>query len=199
MAKELSIFVDESGDRGGKARYYLLTLVFHDQADSIAEAVTGYEAKLARVDLPNIPFHSEPLMNGHKDYGFLDIELSARLMLACFSSFVRKLPISYITFVYRRSQFEDPARLTERMGRDISSAMIEHLGFFQSFDDVKVYYDNGQDIVKQALDRSVGKVLSKGVVRRRKTSMTDYRLEQVADYLCAIELGFGQVRGQGER
>ena len=76
----------------------------------------------------------------------------------------------------------------ERMGRDISSAMIEHLGFFQSFDDVKVYYDNGQDIVKQALDRSVGKVLSKGVVRRRKTSMTDYRLEQVADYLCTIEL-----------
>ena len=39
MAKELSIFVDESGDCGGKARYYLLTLVFHDQADSIAEAV----------------------------------------------------------------------------------------------------------------------------------------------------------------
>ena len=77
----------------------------------------------------------------------------------------------------------------ERMGRDISSAMVEHLGFFQSFDDVKVYYDNGQDIVKQALDRSVGKVLSRGVVRRRKTSMTDYRLEQVADYLCAIELG----------
>ena len=124
MAKELSIFVDESGDRGGKARYYLLTLVFHDQADSIAEAVTGYEAKLARADLPNIPFHSEPLMNGHKDYEFLDIE-QRKVMLAYFSSFVRKLPISYITFVYRRSQFEDPARLMERMGRDISSAMIE--------------------------------------------------------------------------
>lgn len=187
LAKELSIFVDESGDRGGKARYYLLTLVFHDQADSIAEAVTGYEAKLARADLPNIPFHSEPLMNGHKDYEFLDIE-QRKVMLAYFSSFVRKLPISYITFVYRRSQFEDSARLMERMGRDISSAMIEHLGFFQSFDDVKVYYDNGQDIVKQALDRSVGKVLTKGVVRRRKTSMTDYRLEQVADYLYTIEL-----------
>ena len=150
-------------------------------------AVTGYEAKLARADLPNIPFHSEPLMNGHKDYEFLNIE-QRKVMLAYFSSFVRKLPISYITFVYRRSQFEDPARLMERMGRDISSAMIEHLGFFQSFDDVKVYYHNGQDIVKQALDRSVGKILSKGVVRRRKTSMTDYRLEQVADYLCTIEL-----------
>lgn len=88
MAKELSIFVDESGDRGGKARYYLLTLVFHDQADSIAEAVTGYESKLARADLPNIPFHSEPLMNGHKDYEFLGIE-QRKAMLAYFSSFVR--------------------------------------------------------------------------------------------------------------
>ena len=81
MAKELSIFVDESGDRGGKARYYLLTLVFHDQADSIAEAVTVYEAKLARADLPNIPFHSEPLMKGHKDYEFLGIE-QRKAMLA---------------------------------------------------------------------------------------------------------------------
>lgn len=97
LAKELSIFVDESGDRSGKARYYLLTLVFHDQADSIAEAVTGYEAKLARADLPNIPFHSEPLMSGHKDYEFLNIE-QRKVMLAYFSSFVRKLPISYITF-----------------------------------------------------------------------------------------------------
>ena len=59
MAKEPSIFVEESGDRGGKARYYLLALVFHDQADSIAEAVTGYEAKLAMADLPNISLHSE--------------------------------------------------------------------------------------------------------------------------------------------
>lgn len=113
-------------------------------------------------------------MNGLKDYEFLGIE-QRKVMLAYFSSFIRKLPISYITLVYRRSQFEDPARLMERMGRDISSARIERLGFFQSFDDVKVYYDNGQDIVKQALDRSVGKVRSKGVVRRRKTSMTDLR------------------------
>lgn len=34
----------------------------------------------------------------------------------------------------------------------------------------------------------MGKILSKRVVRRRKTSMTDCRLEQVADYLCTIEL-----------
>ena len=36
-------------------------------------------------------------MNGHKDYEFLNIE-QRKVMLAYFSSFVRKLPISYITF-----------------------------------------------------------------------------------------------------
>ena len=56
-------------------------------------------------------------MNGHKDYEFLNIE-QRKVMLAYFSSFVRRLPISYVTLVYRRSQFEDPARLMERMGRD---------------------------------------------------------------------------------
>lgn len=30
MASELSLFVDESGDRNANSRYYLLTLVFHD-------------------------------------------------------------------------------------------------------------------------------------------------------------------------
>ena len=112
-------------------------------------------------------------MNGHKDYEFLNIE-QRKAILAYFSSFVRKLPISYVTFVYRRSQLEDPARLMERMGRDIPSAMVEHLGFFQSLDDVKVYYDNGQGIVKQALDRSVGEVLSKG--DRPSTQDVDDRL-----------------------
>lgn len=74
------------------------------------------------------------------------------------------------------------------MKRDISGLLFDNLGFFQSFDEVKVYYDNGQDIVKQALDQSIGFVLSKNAVQRRRTSMTDYRLEQVADYLCTIEL-----------
>ena len=187
MARDLSIFVDESGDRGGKARYYLLTLVMHDQTDSIVEKVARYEASLLYSDLPNIPFHSEPLLNGHGPYESMSIE-SRKKLLYSFNVLVQRLPISYATFVYRRNKFGDLNELSSRMKRDVSGLLFGHLDFFQSFDEVKVYYDNGQDIVKQALDQSVGSVLSKGVVERRKTSMTDYRLEQVADYLCTIEL-----------
>lgn len=121
VAKELSVIVDEDDD----------------QADGIADEVSAYEAKLARADLPNIPFHSEPLKNGHKDYENLAIE-RRKALLAYFSAFVRRLPIAYVTFVYRRSEFEELEALSDRMSRDISDIMLAHLDFFQSFDDVKV-------------------------------------------------------------
>lgn len=187
LARELSIFVDESGDRSGVARYYLLTLVMHDQADGISEFVQRYEQSLAQSDLPNIPCHSEPLLNGHGDYEDLSIEQRKRLMTG-FSALTRHLPISYATFVYLRSEYEHPERLSARMKRDVSGLLLDNLESFQSFDTVKVYYDDGQDIVRRALDESVGFALSKGTVERKKTTMTDYRLEQVADYLCTIEL-----------
>lgn len=187
MARDLSIFVDESGDRGGKARYYLLTLVIHNQTNGIADKIARYEQSLRDSNLPNISFHSEPLLNGHWPYQGIDIR-ARKKMLYSFNILAQRLLISYSTFIYRRSEFSDLNKLMLRMKRNVSDLLFDHLDFFQEFDEVKVYYDNGRDIVKQALDQSIGFVLSKGVVERRKTSMIDYRLEQVADYLCTIEL-----------
>lgn len=161
--------------------------MIHDQSDSIVDKIARYEQSILDSDLPNIPFHSEPLLNGHGPYEGINLQAHKKMPYS-FNVPTQRLPISYRTFVYRRSEFEDLTKLTARMKRDISNLLFDHLEFFQGFDEEKVYYDNGQDIVKQALDQSIGFVLSKGVVERRKTSMTDCRLEQVADYLCTIEL-----------
>lgn len=175
MTKELSIFVDESGDRSGRARYYLITLVFHDQSDGIMGEINRYKMRLAENGLPDVAFRSEPLLNGHKEYGGLTVE-QRKKMLVMFSTLVRRLPIRYASFAYRRSEFEDLPKLTTRMKRDISNLLFDHLQLFQSFDDVKVYYDDGQDIVKQALDQSIGFVLSKGIVKRRAYGDTPFGL-----------------------
>lgn len=66
--RELSLFVDESGDKSIATRYYLLTFVLHEQSDRITSKIQAHEQTLAAADLPNIPFHSEPLLNGHDDY-----------------------------------------------------------------------------------------------------------------------------------
>lgn len=184
---ELSIFVDESGDKGNHARYFILTLVLHDQSKGIARDIGIYEQSLTAADIPNIPFHSEPLLNGHDDYEDLTLGCRKKL-LSSFASLVRFLPIRYKSFVYLRSHFDSIDKLAARMMRDVSTMLLEDLEFFQSFDHVKLYYDNGQDIVKRALCESVESVLSKQAIENKRTTMTEYRLAQVADYLCTIEL-----------
>ena len=39
--RELSIFVDESGSDGLSDRYYLLTVVMHDQSENIADSIAA--------------------------------------------------------------------------------------------------------------------------------------------------------------
>lgn len=184
---ELSIFADESGDKSTHAQYFILTLVMHDQSISIASNINIYEQTLATADIPNIPFHSEPLLNGHGNYGNLTLQCRKKALTA-FASLVRFLPINYKAFVYKRSQFDSIEKLAERMKRDVSSMLSGDLVFFQSFDKVKIYYDNGQEIVKRALYEAVESSLSKQAVEKKRTTMTEYRLAQVADYLCTIEL-----------
>ena len=185
--RELSVFADESGDKTDHTRYFLLTLVAHDQADSIVEMVSHYERALSDADLPNIPFHSEPLLNGHGDYENLEPEQRKKLLVA-FNVLVQRLPIRYKTFVYKRREFDSPEKLGERMKRDVEGMLKDDLEFYQGFEHVKVYYDNGQAIVKKALDEAVSAALSKQAIVKKRTTMTECRLAQVADYLCTIEL-----------
>ena len=185
--RELSLFIDESGDKTGHSRYFILTLVMHEQTDSITEMLRRYEESLRLSDFPNIPFHSEPLLNGRGDYEHLDIA-QRKKMFSSFAALVRFLPIRYVSFVYKTNEFDTSEKLATRLKRDISEMLSTHLEFFQSFDRVKIYYDNGQDVVKKALGESIGFALSKQAIVTRKTTMTDYRLNQVADYLCTIEL-----------
>ena len=53
--RELSIFVDGSGSDGLSDRYYLLTVVMHDQSDSIANSIEAYEGALCAKGLPDYP------------------------------------------------------------------------------------------------------------------------------------------------
>lgn len=185
--RELSIFVDESGDKSRQTRYFLLTVVLHNQADRIAEKILAYEHSLVMADLPNIPFHSEPLLNGHEEYEFLDIKERKKLLYS-FNVLVQRLPIQYKTFAYKHKEYKDTRSLVNHVAHDLAELFTENLAFFQSFDKVKIYYDNGQEMVKQALREAVHSSLSKQAVVQRRTTMTEYRLAQVADYLCTIEL-----------
>lgn len=76
---ELSVFIDESGDTGTDSRFYLLTFVFHNQRTPLTAPIEKYESRLKNAELPDIPFHMEPLISGDKDYGSISISSSSSI------------------------------------------------------------------------------------------------------------------------
>lgn len=187
ITKELSIFVDESGGQKGQSRYCIVSLIFHEQSDLLEGAIASMEQDLRIKGLPNIPFHASPLMYGKGDYEVLDMETRKRI-LASFEAFCRHVPFRYKSFSYRRSEVFDPDAFIARFERDFTGLLTDNLKYFQAFDVVKIYYDNGQPMVTEALHRALDRMLSKEALLYKAASPKEYRLFQVADYVCAIAL-----------
>lgn len=185
--REVSIFCDESGSDGGHSAYRLVTLVFHDQDEALDEAISRYERALALKELEGIAFHCSPCMYGTKAYKGIDIEVRKQ-MFARFEIFAKTLPVTYRTFAYRRSEVDDSDVFSQRLQRDIESFLDEHLEHFQSYDRVKIYYDDAQRAVSSALHAAIEVKLSKQAVLYREAHPGDYHLFQMADYVCTMEL-----------
>lgn len=185
--RELSIFIDESGDVGSCSDYYLIALVFHNQRDEIAFDVGRYRGALKDSGLVEHTFHFTPVVRGHDQFGALGLEYR-KSFFARFRLFVEKAPFRYHPFVYRKSRFPSVYHLAEQIERDLIAFLNERLPFFQSFARVKIYYDNGQLIVKHAVHRAIHMCLSSNAAVYRNAMPKDYYMSQVADYVCGIEL-----------
>ena len=185
--RELSIFVDESGSDGLSDRHYLLTVVMHDQSENIANSIAAYEGALRAKGLPDIPFHASPLMNGKDLYSGLDLR-TRKMMLGSFRVFFRHMPVKYHTFAYATKQFASLDKLAGAMRRDIVNFLFDNLAELQSYDMVKVYYDNGQHSIAESLHLAIEYALSKDAVVYRPAQPSEYRLSQAADYICTMEL-----------
>lgn len=183
---ELSVFVDESGNMGPDSIYYALTLVLHDQEDDIADNIASYEQSLRTRGLKDMPMHLTPLLHGNGDYRDVDVAERNRQLLS-FKVFTDYLPFWYKALIYRKSEYQSRGKLGEKLQRDIKAFLLENIGTFQSHSLIKIYYDDGQRIVSSALHGAFENVLGKPALIYRDASPREYRLSQVADYVCGIE------------
>ena len=80
----------------------------------------------------------------------------------------------------------DVVEATGRLSKQISQFIREHYEDFLSFDDVKIYYDNGQVEVSKILSSVFNALLPNPIFR--KVMPSEYKLFQAADLLCTLEL-----------
>ena len=96
--------------------------------------------------------------------------------------------MKYRTFAYATKQFVSLDKLAGTMRRDLVNFLFDNLTDLQVYDVVKVYYDNGQHSIADSLHLAIEYALSKDAVISRSTQPSGYRLSQVADYICTMEL-----------
>lgn len=186
--KELSIFIDESGDFGEydhKSPYYIITMVFHNQNDDIQPAVAKLNTELSYLGLEDICIHTGPIIRMEEIYVNMDV-VERRRIFNKMIAFIRQIDIKYKCFHVEKKHMADVVEITGKLSKQISQFIREHYEEFLSFDDVKIYYDNGQVEVSKILSSVFNALLPNPIFR--KVMPIDYKLFQVADLFCSLEL-----------
>ncbi len=186
--KILSVFIDESGDFGPYAAhspYYLVAMVLHDQAHPISEDVSRLDDHLAALGYPKHAIHTGPIIRHESIYSDWGFKERKKLFDSLFQ-FSRKVEFRYCYSMIRKDECHDVISMTAKLSKSIAAVLREHEDYFNGFDRIVMYYDNGQVELTKILT-SVFNTLF-GHVEFRKVKPVDYKLFQVADLICTMEL-----------
>lgn len=138
--KELSIFVDESGDFGKydfHSPYYILAFVFHDQENDISEEIAVLNHKLSKYGLQNRAVHTGPVIRKEEEYSAFTIE-DRRTIMRHLISFYRHAEINCTAVHIEKKHIGAPENMAAALAAKISAFITKYLTVFQSFDVVKI-------------------------------------------------------------
>ena len=186
--RKLSVFIDESGDFGEYAvhsPYYLVTMVFHDQSIDLTDKINAFYQHLNQLGYDKHAIHAGPLIRRESIYSNDQMERRKKLFNSLFN-FVRLLDIHYDFILVKKSECFDVIQLTSKISKAIASSLREKMVYWSQFDEIVIYYDNGQIELTKILTSVFNTMFSN--VEFRKVQPKDYILFQAADLICTIEL-----------
>jgi len=186
--RELSIFVDESGDFGSyeyHSPYYIVTMVFHDQSSDISMDIERLNEKIRLSGLPNSPVHTGPLIRNEGAYSNLSL-LERKRIFNMLYYFTKNVDVKYRTIIVEKKQLADDLDLHLRITKQLSAFLKEHLEELLQYERIVVYYDFGQMELTKILLSVFNTVLSD--VEFKKVVPANYKLFQAADMLCTLEM-----------
>lgn len=186
--RELSVFVDESGDFGpysSHSPYYLFTLLFHDQENSLNTEVTYLDRKVQEhgFDIHNI--HTGPIIRNEGYYKNFSPDDRKRLFNDLLL-FTRHVNIKYHIVSVDKKQASGSKQLVDMLSKQLVLFLRDKLEYFMSFDKIIVYYDYGQSEITTILTSVFNSMFV--YVDFRHVQPYEYKLFQVADMICTLEL-----------
>jgi len=185
--KELSIFVDESGDFGAYSKhspYYLFSLVFHEQDKSIDGIVDELDRKVVEHGFPVHAIHTGPIIRNEGYYRRFSIADRKKLFNDILF-FAKKADISY-HIISADKRKHSKISLVDDLSKQLISFIKDNLEYFLQFDKIIIYYDYGQSEITTILTSVFNSFITN--LEFRHVRPYQYKLFQVADLLCTLEL-----------
>ena len=102
-------------------------------------------------------------------------------------AFVRRAPYSYKCFALDKKFVSAEAAIHDFLLQHIVRFLIDNADMLNGYDRIKVYYDNGQRQIKDLLMEAFS-IFSAKTLFVSDVHPESYRLFQVADMLCMLEL-----------
>ena len=115
--KELSIFIDESGDFGEYAThspFYIITMVFHDQHEDIQPAIINLNRELSYLNLDNLCIHTGPIIRKEEIYTDMSVQERRRIFNKMVA-FVRQTNIRYKCLHIEKKHITDVVEATGKV------------------------------------------------------------------------------------
>lgn len=199
--RTLSVFVDESGrflHPDAISRFYIVGMVFHNQADDISQAVADFCRSIGDLGLdPDaFVFHAGPLIRREKGYEFLSRHHRGRIYNRMMT-FARRVNFKWHCLCVDKKFINSPLQIVSKLQTQLDGFINSHKSMLDGIDRVKVYYDCGQSPITNILQKSFmglgGKVEFASDVQPRR-----YRLFQLADLICTLNLVAAKIAA-GER
>ncbi|MBQ3280295.1 DUF3800 domain-containing protein [Candidatus Saccharibacteria bacterium] len=186
LNKRLNIFIDETGEFGfvrGAARFYGVSLVFHEQSASISNELNTLNERLEHLNFHSM-IHMGDLVSGHGDFIGMNIKERRKIYIQL-HKFASTIPANYYSFFIDKKDFNTNHALEGRIEKALQELILSNLKYFQNFDEIKVYYDGGQRQLSKIIDKVFGEL--NGYEKKPDFDHTEKKLFQVADMLTYVD------------
>ena len=128
--------------------------------------------------------HMADLIMRRGDYVSFNLDKRKKIFNAIFE-FTRRVPIRYCTILIDKKYTDNSSVLSKKIINEVGKMINEHKKYFQKFDKIVLYYDNGQEKLGNILDRLFSEF--EGYEHRVEFDHKEKRLFQVVDMLTYID------------
>lgn len=186
MIKRLNIFVDETGEFGygvKSSMLYGISFTFHEQDNDISGELNNLNNRLMKIGYTNM-IHMSDLIMRRGDYSKFDIKMRKSIFNSIYQ-FSRKIPVKYHTIIIDKRFIDNGNVLRKQIIHEVNQMIKNNEGYFNKFDKIVMYYDNGQEPLGYILDSLF--IRFNSYEHRVKFDHVEKRLFQVSDMLTYVD------------